>query len=196
MLYFMQAGNRIKIGKGLVASRLRNAKTWSPEKVQLLLAIHVWNEDEAERKLHHHFRDHRLNGEWFEINFPTAFRALLELKIVPDVEQPLLELPVMPPIHPEFRRWFLGVDWRIIGSNPNPYGQSPDELNRNPEHIRWVDDNLEALWAKHFRLFENGLKAHSGDVEAMIAGAQQISLSENQSLFSDLRELLKGKIEE
>ena len=168
MLYFIQAGNKIKIGKGMVPNRLRIANTWSPEKPQLLLAIHVFNEHEAEKKLHAYFRKHRQNGEWFEINFATAFRALLDLNIVPDVSQPILELPVIPPIHPEFRRWYLGVYWRVM-PNGNPYLQSPEQVQNDQAALKSIDTNLEDLWARHYREFEKAFAKYKGDLDAMIA---------------------------
>jgi hypothetical protein len=189
MLYFMQAGNKIKIGKGMVASRLQTANTWSSEKVQLVLAIHVWDETKAERQLHHHFRQHRLNGEWFEINFPTAFQALLDLKLVPDVPQPALELPVVPQIHPEFRRWYLGVDRRTMG---NPFAPSPAELNNDHDHVRYVDENLEDLWTKNFHQFEQSRKKHGGDIDAMIAATQIATAEEESDFWASMRAMLKS----
>jgi hypothetical protein len=185
MLYFMQAGNKIKIGRGMVASRLQAANTWSSEKVQLVLAIHVWDEVQAERKLHKHFREHRLNAEWFEINFPTAFQALLDLKLVPDVAQPVLELPIVPPIHSDFRRWYLWVDRRTMG---NPYAPSPAELNNDENYVRYVDDNLEDLWARDFRQFEFSQKQHGGDIDAMIAATKAV---ESSDFFAGLRSMLE-----
>jgi len=190
MLYFMQAGNKIKIGKGMVASRLQTANTWSSEKVQLVLAIHVWDETKAERQLHHHFRQHRLNGEWFEINFPTAFQALLDLKLVPDVPQPVLELPVIPEMHPEFRRWCLGVDRRTMGSNPN--GLSPAELNNDERYVRYVDENLEELWVRDFQQFELSRQKHGGDIDAMIAATQSVTVEEALDFWASMRSILKS----
>jgi hypothetical protein len=158
MLYFMQQkeSNRIKIGRGNVPRRLYDANTFSSEDVILLLAIHVANEDEAEKKLHAHFCEYRLNGEWFEINFSKAFRALLELKLVPDAHQPILELPVVqpvPPIHPEFRRWWFACSaWK------------DDEEGR-----RYMDEHIERLWGECYAAFETELRSHQGDVEAMLA---------------------------
>jgi hypothetical protein len=146
MIYFMkkERRNEIKIGKSNTPWKRRKCvNTSSSEKVELLLAIHVSNEDEAEKKLHAHFREYRLNGEWFEINFSTAFRALLELKLVPDAHQPILELPVVqpvPPIHPEFRRWWFACS----------------------EHI-------ERLWGDCYAAFETEVRTNQGDVEAMLA---------------------------
>jgi hypothetical protein len=189
MLYFMQAGNKIKIGKGMVASRLQTANTWSSEKVQLVLAIHVWDETKAEKQLHQHFREHRLNGEWFEINFPTAFQALLDLKLVPDVAQPVLELPVLPQIHPEFRRWYLGVDRR---TGPNPNAPSPAELNNNENYVRYVDENLEDLWARDFQEFERSRQKHGGNIDAMIAATQRVPAGELSDFLSSMRSLLQS----
>jgi hypothetical protein len=185
MLYFMQAGNKIKIGKGMVASRLQTANTWSSEKVQLVLAIHVWDETKAERQLHHHFRQHRLNGEWFEINFPTAFQALLDLKLVPDVPQPVLELPVIPEMHPEFRRWYLGVDRRTM----NPYSPSPEELNDDENYVKYVDENLEELWIRDFQQFELSREKHGGNIDAMIAATRLVEASD---FLASLRSMLKS----
>lgn len=193
MLYFIQAGNKIKIGKGMVASRLKNAKTWSPEKPQLLLALHVFNESEAEKKLHEHFHEHRLNGEWFQINFATAFAALLKLNLVPDVPQPILELPNVPPppIHPDFRRWYIGVDWRIMDSRSDPYLPSPEQVQSDPEALRHIDENIEDLWMLHHRLFEDELKQHNGDIAAMIASRQLMSSDES---FKELRAMMERDV--
>ena len=159
MIYFMkkEKRNEIKIGKSdNPPLRRKTVNTSSSEKVALLLAIHVLNEDEAEKKLHTHFREYRLNGEWFEINFTQAVRALLELNLVPNEPQPILSLPVVPPvppIHPEFRRWwFASSAWED-----------------NDEGRNFVDENIERLWLDVYAEFEKELREHQGDVEAMFA---------------------------
>lgn len=176
----------------MVPSRLKIANTWSPEKPQLLLAIHVFNEHEAEKRLHDHFRKHRLNGEWFEINFATAFRALLDLNIVPDVSQPVLELPVVPPIHPDFRRWYVGVDWRTMSPDASPYLPSPAQVQNDPDALRGIDANIEDLWERHYRKFEEDFAKHSGDVDAMIAEHQLLSVEQTAQVFEDVRKMLKN----
>lgn len=185
MVYFIQSGNRIKIGRGNVLERLRIAKTWTPDEPRLLMAIHVEDELFAEAALHYHFRDQRTNNEWFEINFTSAFRALLDLKLIPDASQPILELPVVPPIHPEFRRWFLEFDWRSV----NAYSSAPSELT--DEDRASFDENIEYLWHRHWPRFCSDLKK-SGSVDQMIKDSQVSTPEETEEFYKNLRNMLKS----
>lgn len=184
MIYFIQAGNRIKIGRGKVEDRLKIAKTWTPDQPRLLLAIHVSDEIFAEAQLHRHFRDYRSNNEWFEINFASAFRALLDLKLIPEASQSILELPIVPSMHPEFRRWYLEFDWRSLGR----YRLAPDDLTE--EHLIEVDENLEELWHVHHRKFCADLEK-KGSVEQMIKDSQIPTPEEDGAFFKGLIATLK-----
>lgn len=184
MIYFIQSGNRIKIGRGNVLERLRIAKTWTPDEPRLLLAIYVENESFAESTLHNYFRNQRTNNEWFEINFTTAFRALLELKLIPDASQPILEIPVVPPIHPEFRRWYLEFDWRSV----NAYSSAPDELNDGDR--RYIDENIEELWYKNWHRFCADLEK-TGSVDQMIKNSRISTPEETEEFYKNLRKMLK-----
>lgn len=186
MIYFIQSGNRIKIGRGDVLARLKIAKTWTPDQPRLLLAIHVEDESSAEAALHRHFQDQRTSNEWFEINFTSAFRALLDLKLIPDVSQPILELPVVPPLHPEFRRWYLEFDWRSV----NAYSSAPDELN--DEDRRYIDENIEELWYRNWHRFCTDLKK-VGSVDQMIKNSQVSTPEETEEFYKNLRTMLKEK---
>jgi hypothetical protein len=184
MIYFIQAGNRIKIGRGNTIERLRIAKTWTPDQPRLLLAIHVTDEVSAEAALHRHFRDQKTSNEWFEINFASAFRALSDLKLIPEASQPILELPVVPPMHPEFRRWYLEFDWRSIDADL----PAPNELKN--EDIRYVDTNLEDLWHRHHKKFCIDLNS-CGSVDKMISNSQIVSDGDGAEFWQKLRELIK-----
>lgn len=184
MIYFIQAGNKIKIGRGKAEERLKIAKTWTPDQPRLLLAVYVVDEVSAEAKLHRYFRDYRSNNEWFEINFASAFRALLDLKLIPEASQPILELPIVPPMHPEFRRWYVEFDWRSV----NCYQRAPDDLTE--EHLIEVDENLEELWHEHHRKFYADLEK-KGSVEQMIKDSQMASPEEDRVFFKSLIATLK-----
>jgi hypothetical protein len=183
MIYFIQAGNKIKIGRGKVEDRLKIAKTWTPDQPRLLLAIHVSDEIFAEAQLHRHFRDYRSNNEWFEINFASAFRALLDLKLIPEASQPILELPIVPPMHPEFRRWYVEFDWRSV----NRYRRAPDDLTE--EHLIEVDENLEELWHEHHRKFCADLE-EKGSVEQMIKDSQIPTHQEAAAFLKSMKAML------
>jgi hypothetical protein len=64
MIYFARAGDAVKIGwSGNPERRVRQMQTGAAHKIHLLRTLDV--EPWAERWLHHHFRSHRLSGEWF-----------------------------------------------------------------------------------------------------------------------------------
>lgn len=175
MLYFIQAGNKIKIGRGNVVNRLRTIKTASPEPCKLLLAISLRNEVGAETTLHRHFKDYRSNGEWFDINFTSAFRALLDLKLIPDHEQPHLEIPTVEPIplmHPDFVKWFL-----VTGDRP--FWQK--------EELDYASANIKDYWASNYRSFGKSLRLNV-DIESMIKADGQVS---DEELFRSLKAMLK-----
>lgn len=176
MLYFIQSGSRIKIGHGNPLVRYRTINTACPDPCRLLLAIHIENEFAAEQTLHRHFKAHRRNGEWFEINFLTAFRALLDLKLMPEHECPTLEIPnpVAPPIHPRFVDWFLATRARHW---------SPGEIEDAIAHIdrHWHDDH---------EAFLSRLKGFGGDVDKMIHMFQPARNEDPMALLWAMRQQL------
>jgi hypothetical protein len=63
-VYFVLAGDRIKIGKAArVGQRLRELQTGSPQKLVLVAVAPGGLAEEAE--LHERFAAHRIQGEWF-----------------------------------------------------------------------------------------------------------------------------------
>ena len=84
MLYFIQSGSRIKIGRAQNPfTRFRTIHTASPDECRLLLAMHVHDERGAEELMHAALKQYRTNGEWFEINFKTAFWTMVGLELIP-----------------------------------------------------------------------------------------------------------------
>jgi hypothetical protein len=158
MLYFIQSGSRIKIGHGNPLVRYRTINTASPDPCRLLLAIHIENEHAAEQTLHRHFKAHRRNGEWFEINFVTAFRALLDLRLMPEHDCPTLELPnpPPPPIHPRF------VDW-LLATRAQHW---------SAEAIEDARVHAQRHWERDHEGFAARLKSHGGDIDRMIRMAR------------------------
>lgn len=172
MLYFIQSGTKIKIGRGNPFARYKAISTASPDPCKLLLAIHVSNEVEAERVMHNHFREFRVNGEWFEINFSAAFEALKQLKLIPEHEQPLLDIPVVPTIDPDFERWFRATC-------------------KTNENYRWEDPNnlakpIDFYWHECYRTFLAEREKH-GNIDAMIYAGSPVSLDDSYSFIKGLR---------
>ncbi len=68
MIYFLRAGNTIKIGYAEhdVAGRVKSLQTGNPEKLQLLSVLPGTRQTEAD--LHRRFARCRVNGEWFAAN--------------------------------------------------------------------------------------------------------------------------------
>jgi len=61
-----------KIGKSRnVKSRLSSLQVGSPVTLKLVACIpckYIWVPEQLEGLLHHHFREHRMHGEWFNLN--------------------------------------------------------------------------------------------------------------------------------
>ena len=178
MLYFIKSGDKIKIGRGEPLSRYRAIYTASPERCELLLMISVPNEIAAEQAMHHHFRKHRCNGEWFDINFASAFRALLDLRLIPEHEQPHLEIPLVSPVHPMFVDWF-------IATGDRPEFWSKEELEK-------VKANPELYWQEHHVQFEASL-CENHTLEEMIHMDKPLSYEEGLENFRRLREQLASE---
>ena len=176
MLYFIQSGSRIKIGRAQNPfNRFREIYTASPDECRLVLAIHVHNEIEAEARMHEALNRWRTNGEWFEINFKTAFWTLVELGLIPREEVPHLELPVVPPLDPDFFEWFKAVK-----------GVAP----WTDEELKDLRDNLDEVWFRHHNEFEED-KRRLGTLELMIKARQPLSEEEDREFWRGLREMLK-----
>ena len=175
MLYFIQSGTKIKIGRGNPFTRFRAIFTASPDPCKLLLAIHVSNEAEAERVMHNHFREFRVNGEWFEINFSAAFDALKKLNLIPEHEQPLLDIPVVPPIDPDFERWFRAT----CKTNQDYWWEDTDNLAKP----------IQSYWVENHQMFREEKEKH-GDIETMIEARRPITPDEFSSFIKDLRTVL------
>lgn len=182
MLYFIQAGDRIKIGRGDVPSRLKQAKTFCPDKPSLILAINVPNEVAAETAMKRHFRAYCTNGEWFRINFRTAFAALLQLNLIPDHDQPILELPseegVMPEMPAEFERWFVATRNREYWSDAD---------------IEEALKHLDYWWNDQWRCYEQSHRRNQGNLDAMIEADRPLSPEEYTSFIQDLKKLVQSR---
>lgn len=64
VVYFVQAGEFVKIGKSTDwRARIAGLQTGSPHVVVPLLVLPAT--PNAERLLHYQFAEHRINGEWF-----------------------------------------------------------------------------------------------------------------------------------
>lgn len=178
MLYLIQAGNRIKIGIAANPhSRFRVISNASPEKCRLALTVATMNDKEAEAVLHRYFKDHRVNGEWFEINLATAFRAVIDLKLFPEHDQPTLQIPIepVPPLHPDFGRWFIA---RL------PYDTSQDEIENVRMHVQDHWNVMHEEFLSRLMLFS--------DVEDMIAGDRTMSWEEASDFFDEVRGRLQS----
>jgi hypothetical protein len=125
--------------------------------------------------MHQALRQWRTNGEWFEINFMTAFWTLVELDLIPRDDVPHLELPVVPPVDPDFFEWFKAVK----GVAP----WTDDEL----ENLR---DNLDEVWHRNHMEFEEA-KHRYGNLERMIKAREPMSEEEVRDFGKGLREMLK-----
>lgn len=77
----------IKIGHSRnPRTRVSNISTSSPDTIVLFIVCELGSQNEAkaaEKNLHLHFRQHRLNGEWFDLSVDQVFSAMLELKMAP-----------------------------------------------------------------------------------------------------------------
>lgn len=74
-LYFIQCGDRVKIGRSNnVHNRLRDLNVKSGE--QLILLASIKEGGRLERDYHKRFHDARLNGEWFQLT--AELRAAIE----------------------------------------------------------------------------------------------------------------------
>jgi Meiotically up-regulated gene 113 len=175
MLYFIKSGDKIKIGRGKPLSRFRAISTASPEPCELLLMISVPNEIAAEQAMHNHFSKHRCNGEWFDINFASAFRALLDLRLIPEHEQPHLEVPVISPVHPMFVDWFIAT------------GDRPELWSK--EELETVKANPDSYWQEHHERFEASL-CENHTLEEMIRMDKWLSDEEGLEYFRRLKEQL------
>jgi hypothetical protein len=176
MLYFIQSGHRIKIGRGNALSRYRTINTASPDPCQLLLAIQVRDESGAEKALHRHFRERRRNGEWFEITFSAACRALVDLRIMPDQEgeEPDHAPLGIPPVHRTFADWFLVThahDWTA-------------------EAIREARHHIDRHWRRHHAEFLRWLKKYDSEVDQMIRMAQPMSIADATAFRAAMRRRL------
>lgn len=70
-VYFIQAGNAVKIGIASdVERRIVDLQVGNPHKIELIHTIHVSRQDALmlESKLHRVFYKTRLVGEWFQLN--------------------------------------------------------------------------------------------------------------------------------
>lgn len=176
MLYFIQSGNRIKIGRATQPLiRFRQIHTASPEKCRLLLSIVTLDDAEAERKLHGHFSDHRTNGEWFEINFKTALKALLDLNLIAEHDEPTLEIPYPQqlepePMDPQFEEWFFAT-------RPDGWTDKDRECAKS---------NLLEHWDRERKVFLQ-LRAKSGDLQSMIKWGKPMTNQEAAGFIAALR---------
>lgn len=81
MLYFIGTKGRIKIGFSIDPLERRNdLQPGNPDKLKVLLAIHLENEKEIEQLLHENLSFCRQQGEWFNISFATALEQLFSIR--------------------------------------------------------------------------------------------------------------------
>ena len=175
MLYFIQSGSRIKIGRGNPFARFRAIYTASPDPCKLMLAINVHDEVGAERKMHEALKQFRANGEWFEVNFKKAFWTLIELDLIPKDELPHLELPILPDTHSGFERWYLATKL----------------ADASEENRQYVSDNRALLWERHYQEFEKR-KQELGTVGAIIDYGRPMTDEEANACFAGLRRMLNA----
>jgi hypothetical protein len=124
--------------------------------------------------MHEALKQWRINGEWFEINFKTAFWTLVELDLIPRDDVPHLELPVLPPIDPDFFEWFKAVKGVVPWTD--------EELDN-----LW--DNLDEVWYQNHREFEEEKRKH-GNLEKMIKARAPMSEEEDRKFWAGLHEML------
>lgn len=101
---FGAAGTQaVKIGKASnVKSRLSCCQVGSPLPLVLLWHEQVVNAERVEVQLHHHFRDKRVRGEWFDLG-PDPVSVVREaFDILYDVPEITRNEPEISPIPPEF----------------------------------------------------------------------------------------------
>ncbi|XHR29741.1 MAG: GIY-YIG nuclease family protein [Chthoniobacteraceae bacterium] len=110
MLYFISSTIGIKIGiSSSPLSRLATINTSSHHPCRLVLALEVPNEKQVESRLHELLGQYRLNGEWFDVSFHNAFRALNDLNVISD-PFPKLDLQYVPDMDKDFPYWWMAVN--------------------------------------------------------------------------------------
>jgi hypothetical protein len=123
--------------------------------------------------LHRHFRAYRKNGEWFEITFAAAFRALVDLRIMLDHggEESEHPTPAVPPIHRTFAEWFLVTharDWTA-------------------EAVQQAKRHIDRHWKRHHEEFLQWLRKYDSEVDHMIYLAQPMSIEEATAFRAAMR---------
>ena len=175
MLYFIQSGSRIKIGRAQNPfTRFRTIHTASPDECRLLLAMHVHDERGAEELMHAALKQYRTNGEWFEINFKTAFWTMVGLELIPKDDTPHLELPIVPPVDPDFLQWYTAVKGRVPWTD---------------EEIHSLRDDIDDVWYRNHQEFQSE-KARYGNLATMIEARRPTSNEEASALFAEMRRML------
>ena len=136
----------------------------------------------AETAMKRHFRDYCTNGEWFRINFRTAFAALLQLNLIPDHDQPMLELPseegVMPEMPEEFERWFL---------------ETLNSERWSDADIEWARNNLDSCWREKWTQYVESYRRHQGNLDAMIEADRPLTVDESIRFLESQRQLIASK---
>lgn len=67
-VYFLRSGPYVKIGKTTnLDERIKTLRIQLPFEVELVHAVECRDHHEVESSFHEMFKDHRVNGEWFEM---------------------------------------------------------------------------------------------------------------------------------
>ncbi|WP_425555973.1 GIY-YIG nuclease family protein [Kitasatospora nipponensis] len=112
----------VKIGRSMDANaRARQLQTGSPHQLQVLWQ-HSTLDPDLEAKLHRHFQDRRLKGEWFDFGHSDWRRALdeaaAELEAIPDAPvMPHQRVSIAPPPRPWRNHHFHDGEpaWSLAG---------------------------------------------------------------------------------
>jgi len=81
MLYFLAAGDKIKIGWSATPfDRVASFQVGNHEKCELLLVLAIDNSKQIESLLHERLDYCRKHGEWFDVTFQQAFEHLCDIR--------------------------------------------------------------------------------------------------------------------
>lgn len=83
MIYIMSNSKHLKIGKSRdPMKRLQSLQTGSSEPLSLEACFRVFDDGLAEKKLHEHFKERRLHGEWFLVTVHEIIQAITQLNLL------------------------------------------------------------------------------------------------------------------
>jgi len=122
MLYFLAAGDLIKIGwSSTPFDRTASFQVGNHEECRLLLVLAIDNSKHIESVLHERLDYCRKRGEWFDVTFQQAFEHLCDIrKQLHFTGQKQLMLasdpkPLLEDHHEAFRKWVMATyeitDW-------------------------------------------------------------------------------------